>query len=208
MDTNQLPDTPWHIGFVKKDEWDPRRHKARCIYHDADGICHQGRMGCFMRKCPGSAHCKYYAETESMAEEVRLRTRSAEEERAEQMRSFLFGGQAKIQHEGQRPKTNVAQPHNETERVCTCFNGIESIPLKEIVTTNAYRQWKPDPDELDELMKFYEKYKKMDKPILVKIRDGHYTLEDNFLQYYISQKLHKKWIKSTMDRKYLNGKKK
>lgn len=32
MDANQLPDMPWHIGFVKKDEWDPHRHKARCIY--------------------------------------------------------------------------------------------------------------------------------------------------------------------------------
>ncbi len=208
MDVNQLPDTPWHIGFVKKDEWDPRRHKARCIYHDADGICHQGRMGCFMRKCPGSAHCKYYAETESMAEEVHLRTRSVEEERAEQMENFLFSGQAEIQHERQQPKTNAMQPHNEAERICARFAGIESIPLKEIVTTNAYRQWKPNPDELDKLMKFYEEHKKMDKPILVKIRDGHYTLEDNFLQYYASLKLRKKWIKSTMDRKYLNGKKK
>lgn len=32
MDANQLPDMSWHIGFVKKDEWDPHRHKARCIY--------------------------------------------------------------------------------------------------------------------------------------------------------------------------------
>lgn len=124
------------------------------------------------------------------------------------MENFLFSGQVEIQHEGQQPKTNVTQPHNVTERVCMRFNGIESIPLKEIVTTNAYRQWKPDPGELDKLMKFYEEHKKMDKPILVKIRNGHYTLEDNFLQYYVSLKLRKKWIKSTMDRKYLNGKKK
>ena len=31
MDEKRLPDTPWHVGFVKKEEDDPRRHKARCI---------------------------------------------------------------------------------------------------------------------------------------------------------------------------------
>lgn len=27
---NKLSDTPWHVGYTKKDENDPRRHKARC----------------------------------------------------------------------------------------------------------------------------------------------------------------------------------
>lgn len=35
---NQLPDTPWHIGYITKDENDPRRHKARCV-HYRDGVC-------------------------------------------------------------------------------------------------------------------------------------------------------------------------
>ncbi len=32
MENNKLPDTPWHVGYAKKEESDPRRHKARCIY--------------------------------------------------------------------------------------------------------------------------------------------------------------------------------
>ena len=43
MDEKRLPDTPWHVGFVKKEEDDPRRHKARCIYY-AEGVCYQGKM--------------------------------------------------------------------------------------------------------------------------------------------------------------------
>ena len=33
METKKVPDTPWHIGFIKKDESDPRRHKAinKCL---------------------------------------------------------------------------------------------------------------------------------------------------------------------------------
>lgn len=30
----KLPDIPWHIGYVIKDEDAPRRHKLKCIYND------------------------------------------------------------------------------------------------------------------------------------------------------------------------------
>ena len=32
MDKKVLPDTPWHLGYAKKEESDPRRHKSRCVY--------------------------------------------------------------------------------------------------------------------------------------------------------------------------------
>ena len=38
VENNRLPDTPWHVGYAKKQEDDPRRHKARCI-HYCDGQC-------------------------------------------------------------------------------------------------------------------------------------------------------------------------
>lgn len=57
-------------------------------------------------------------------------------------------------------------------------------------------------------MKYYEEHKKLDKPVLVKIKNGRYKLKDNFLQYYVAKKLHKTWVKATMDAKYLNGKSK
>jgi len=83
-----------------------------------------------------------------------------------------------------------------------------SIRFKEIVVTENYKQWKPDPYELEKLMKYYEEHKKLDKPVLVKIKNGRYKLKDNFLQYYVAKKLHKTWVKATMDAKYLNEKSK
>ena len=55
---NKLPDTPWHVGFAKKEEDDPRRHKARCIYYNVGNCKYKGG------KCSGSAHCKRYSEDE------------------------------------------------------------------------------------------------------------------------------------------------
>ena len=88
MEKKRVPDTPWHIGFTKKEADDPRRHKARCI-HKVDGICRYGKSGCYMLQCGGSAHCKYYAETEEQAKKIRLDNMTIEEEteeRAEQYR--------------------------------------------------------------------------------------------------------------------------
>ena len=58
---NNLPDTPWHVGYAKKDEDDPKRHRSRCIYN-FDGTCHCGKAGCYKFKCGGSAHCLFYEE--------------------------------------------------------------------------------------------------------------------------------------------------
>lgn len=59
MINNQLPDTPWDIGYAKKKENDPRRHKSRCI-HIEDGICKLRAT-----KCVGSAHCNSYNENKN-----------------------------------------------------------------------------------------------------------------------------------------------
>ena len=56
MNNNKLPDTPWHIGYAKKEETDPRRHKARCAHYD------NGNCKFVSGKCPVSAHCKKYSE--------------------------------------------------------------------------------------------------------------------------------------------------
>lgn len=57
-----LPDTPWHVGYTKKAEDDPRRHKARCI-HYADGECYSSRSNYYQKTCGGSSHCGEYSET-------------------------------------------------------------------------------------------------------------------------------------------------
>ncbi|WP_027728636.1 hypothetical protein [Treponema sp. C6A8] len=58
MDNIRLPETPWHIGYVKKDENDKRRHKSRCVYNDGT-YCNNPDMF----YCQSSAHCRFYAET-------------------------------------------------------------------------------------------------------------------------------------------------
>ena len=57
----QVPDTPWHKEFVFKDEDDPRRHKARCVYK-IENRCNCPKCQSYMFECAGSAHCKYYRE--------------------------------------------------------------------------------------------------------------------------------------------------
>ena len=55
-----LPDTPWHIGYPKKKENDPRRHRSRCIYYDKKTTkCMRGVSYSY---CPGSARCSGYRE--------------------------------------------------------------------------------------------------------------------------------------------------
>lgn len=60
VENNRLPDTPWHVGYAKKQEDDPRRHKARCI-HYRDGQC--GWKANYSGKCIGSSHCMDYSES-------------------------------------------------------------------------------------------------------------------------------------------------
>lgn len=48
----KLPDIPWHIGYVIKDEDAPIRHKLRCIYNDGKK-CLNGNITEFC----GSALC-------------------------------------------------------------------------------------------------------------------------------------------------------
>lgn len=59
-DDHRLPDTPWHVDIVKKDEADPRRHKSRCIHYQS-GRC--GWRGNYSGRCIGSSHCMDYNES-------------------------------------------------------------------------------------------------------------------------------------------------
>lgn len=57
----KLPDVPWHIGYTKKAENDPRRHKSRCIHYKC-GTCTSICTAYCNMHCPGSAHCNAYKE--------------------------------------------------------------------------------------------------------------------------------------------------
>lgn len=64
---SKMPDTPWHMGYPKKQEEDPRRHKSRCVFYKK-GTCSCVKSDCFAIKCFGSSHCTCYAETKYQAD--------------------------------------------------------------------------------------------------------------------------------------------
>lgn len=204
MESKKLPDTPWHVGYTKKEENDPRRHKSRCIYKQ-NRICHQGKSGAYMLKCPGSSHCRFYSESEDMAEDVYLKTRSVEEEYADNMQGVFFAGKAKIDDNFVDEKTVLADV---SRHHVVKFPGTEAIRMNQIKVSNKYKQWKPDQQDVDRLLAFYDEYHKLDKPIIVAIRDDEYCIKGNFLQYYVSKLLNKTWIKATMNIVPINRKKK
>lgn len=50
--------TPWHVGFLTKDEGDPKRHRGRCVHFDKETkYCSKCHFNCI-----GSAHCRFYVE--------------------------------------------------------------------------------------------------------------------------------------------------
>lgn len=83
----KLPDTAWHVGYAKKEEDDPRRHKGRCIHKYGD-ICHCAVSGCYLLKCGGSSHCRTYAESELVWEEY-LEDMMTDEDK-EKERAFMY----------------------------------------------------------------------------------------------------------------------
>ena len=64
-----MPDVPWHIGYAKKEDDDPRRHKARCIHYEK-GKCYYKPSREYGKRCMGSSHCDYYSETYDYTSEI------------------------------------------------------------------------------------------------------------------------------------------
>lgn len=62
-DKRNLTGHPWHIGYLKMDEFDSKRDKRRCIYFFRDeynkNYCKKNFMNCI-----GSSHCSNYEEAE------------------------------------------------------------------------------------------------------------------------------------------------
>lgn len=197
---NRLPDTPWHVGYVKKEESDPRRHKARCIHNK--GVCTYGKLKCYMKPCPGSAHCIYYAENLEQEKEIYLKTRTAEEEEADTFRRAIrkIKSMNIIEEKSETETQNSKKPHK--------FTGVEYVRINKIRLHKDYYSWKPNDQEFQKVIQFYEAYKKMDKPIVIELIDEKYYLKDNYMQYYASKKLNKTWIKCVMDIDNYNKRKK
>lgn len=112
-DLKRMSGTPWHVGYVRKEETDPRRDKRVCLYY-TDGYCSY-RLG----KCIGSSHCKGY--------------KRAAEELAKQRRRDRGGWQA----EARIPMPDVIQRGDQVTVFCrqtqerytfTIAEGDEELP--------------------------------------------------------------------------------
>jgi hypothetical protein len=56
---SQLKGTPWHTEVLRKDEDDPRRHKAWCKYY-LHGYCISTMSGYLNKPCCTSVRCGWY----------------------------------------------------------------------------------------------------------------------------------------------------
>jgi len=116
-DSKKLPDTPWHIGFAKKDIDDPRRHKSKCLYLNSN-ICECNQCETYLLKCPGSSHCRYYAETlhqDELNKNQHMSIEKENENRANEYRQH-FQNQCKnmlIADKGNTCRINLLD--------CTCY---------------------------------------------------------------------------------------
>ncbi len=94
--SKQLPDTPWHIGMPKMKESDHRRLNKWCV-HYKESICKEPKSGCYMLKCGGSSHCRFYAENKKASEKIKRDTRTQMEIDAENRRKHIQSLKPKMQ---------------------------------------------------------------------------------------------------------------
>lgn len=85
---NQLPDTPWHIGSPKMKESDHRRLNKWCVHYESS-FCKEPKSGCYMLRCAGSSHCKFYAENEKASRKIEQDNRTQMEIDAEKRRKYI-----------------------------------------------------------------------------------------------------------------------
>lgn len=84
----QLPDTPWHIGSPKMKESDHRRLNKWCVHYDSS-FCTEPKSGCYMLRCAGSSHCKFYAEDEKTSHKIEQDNRTQMEIDADHRRQYV-----------------------------------------------------------------------------------------------------------------------
>lgn len=122
----RLPDTPWHVGYAKKDEDDPRRHKARCI-HYRKGICMSTRSNYSHEKCGGSSHCSDYSESYKDYEKL-LESKKTVDEIARENREKYRKSVKKRKSEFIKKSNAYAYKSTDTLKRCLlCDEGLKKL---------------------------------------------------------------------------------
>ncbi|MCI5620712.1 MAG: hypothetical protein MR355_04000 [Lachnospiraceae bacterium] len=191
----KLPDTPWHVGYIKKEEDDPRRHKARCI-HNVDGECRSTCSNYYRETCGGSSHCDDYSETVADYKKLLEERKTADEIERENIQKYKL---SLLQKKKELTKTDNAYSHKTTKsirRCLVCNEGLESVKysLKKCLYCGMYYlniNDSTNPDILDIV--------KADEVFLMNVPRNHvptqkqkgqqkFTIRHNSLCKYINKK--------------------
>lgn len=176
----KMSDTQWHIGYAKKKDDDPRRHKARCVYyHKMDGICKMKTNTCSGKKCPGSSHCKFYSEEQSKSE------------------SLISSKDDSNSGTTLQTKT-VSRNSRLMDKLsdAVSFEGIKELSVDEIRATEKYRQWKPIQAEIKACISYYKQNNKFKECVEVFVKNNHYYVCGGFVSLYVAtRQLKLKYVK-------------
>mgnify|MGYP003403197891 CR=1 FL=1 len=148
----RLPDTPWHVGYAKKAEDDPRRHKVRCI-HNVDGKCNSSRSNYYMETCGGSSHCADYSETYEDYKKKLEERKTADEIERENIEKYKA---SLVKKKSALAKSDSIMCHKSTDdlrRCLVCDEGLKKIKfsLKKCTYCGMYYVNLQDSIELDVL---------------------------------------------------------
>jgi len=118
-----LPDTPWHVGYAKKAEDDPRRHKSRCI-HNMNGKCNSSRSHYYKGTCGGSSHCEEYSETYEDYKKKAEERKTVEEIEHDNIEKYKAG---LIRKKSSIAKSNNIMCYKPTDQLRKCLVCDESL---------------------------------------------------------------------------------
>ncbi len=122
----RLPDTPWHVGYTKKDEDDPRRHKARCI-HNVDGECRSTRSNYYKETCGGSSHCDEYSETAEDYKKLLEERKTADEIERDNIEKYKASLEPKKRKLARTENALSHKPTSDLRRCLVCDEGLRKV---------------------------------------------------------------------------------
>lgn len=148
----RLPDTPWHVGYAKKAEDDPRRHKARCI-HNLNGECNSSRSNYYKETCGGSSHCGEYSETQEDYQKKLEERKTADEIERKNIDKYKAGLAKKKRELAKSNNIMCHKPTEDIRRCLVCDEGLKKIrySLKKCSYCGMYYVNLQDSTELDVL---------------------------------------------------------
>lgn len=121
-------------------------------------------------RCHGSAHCTYYKESQ-----INPATEVIDDTKTEKV--------------------------NKNRLVCNSveeFKGIRNLKLDEVCISKAFRSVHPSISKVEKVENFFKENGRLDKPIIVVIKNNKYYLEDGYLRYVVAKNNHIKEIPCEM----------